>query len=41
MKAALKSIHRYLGLAMVAFWLLQALTGMLMAFRRELDDAGD
>ncbi len=35
----IKRVHRWLGLAAAAFWLLQALTGTLIVFRWELDDA--
>lgn len=31
--------HRWLGLGVAAFWLLQALTGMLLSFHFELEDA--
>jgi uncharacterized iron-regulated membrane protein len=33
-----KKIHRVLGLFMAAFWLVQALTGVLLTFRQELDN---
>lgn len=33
-----KKIHRVLGLCMAAFWLVQALTGVLLTFRQELDN---
>jgi uncharacterized iron-regulated membrane protein len=36
----IKLIHRYISLVFAAFWLLQAVTGMVLAFRWELDDAG-
>src|SRR3546814_15565666 len=39
MRARIRSIHRWLSLAMMGFWLLQALTGMLLVFQWELDDA--
>jgi uncharacterized iron-regulated membrane protein len=39
MKAAFRICHKYLGLCLGALWLLQALTGMLLVFHRELDDA--
>jgi uncharacterized iron-regulated membrane protein len=32
-------IHRWLSLALVGLWLLQALTGMLIVFHWEIDDA--
>ena len=35
----LKKIHRVLGLFVAAFWLVQALTGVLLTFRQELDQA--
>lgn len=38
-KAVLRKVHRYAGLAFAALWLSQALTGILMVFRWELDDA--
>ena len=34
-----KKIHRVLGLFVAAFWLVQALTGVLLTFRQELDNA--
>jgi uncharacterized iron-regulated membrane protein len=34
-----KKTHRVLGLFMAAFWLVQALTGVLLTFRQELDNA--
>lgn len=39
MKRALLRVHRALGLALAAFWLLQAATGGLLVFRWELEDA--
>jgi uncharacterized iron-regulated membrane protein len=39
MKATLRKIHRYVSLALAALWLVQALTGVLMVFHWELDDA--
>lgn len=39
MKAAFRTCHKYLGLCLGALWLLQALTGILLVFHRELDDA--
>lgn len=38
MKRALLRVHRALGLALAAFWLLQAVTGGLLVFRWELED---
>jgi uncharacterized iron-regulated membrane protein len=34
-----KKFHRALGLCMAAFWLIQAVTGVLLTFRQELDNA--
>lgn len=34
-----RAIHRYLSLAVLAIWLVQAITGSLSVFRWELDDA--
>jgi uncharacterized iron-regulated membrane protein len=34
-----KKIHRTLGLFVAVFWLVQALTGVLLTFRQELDNA--
>lgn len=39
MKRSLLRLHRWLGLAMLAFWMLQAVTGSLLAFRWEIEDA--
>jgi uncharacterized iron-regulated membrane protein len=39
MKSTLRKIHRYVSLALAAVWLVQALTGVLMVFHWELDDA--
>ena len=39
MNAVVKKFHRWLSLTMLAFWFLQAATGVVMAFRWELDDA--
>lgn len=39
MKGSLKKIHRYVSLGLAAVWLVQALTGVLMVFHWELDDA--
>ncbi|HSG91923.1 MAG TPA: PepSY-associated TM helix domain-containing protein [Pseudomonadales bacterium] len=38
-KAALRRLHRYLGLCLAVLWLSQAATGLVMVFRWELDDA--
>jgi uncharacterized iron-regulated membrane protein len=38
LKQALRKIHRYLGLTL-SLWAVQALSGMLMVFHWELDDA--
>jgi uncharacterized iron-regulated membrane protein len=35
----LKKAHRVLGLCAAAFWLVQALTGVLLTFRQEIDNA--
>jgi uncharacterized iron-regulated membrane protein len=35
----MKTLHRYLGLALALFWLAQAVTGVILAFRWELEDA--
>jgi len=37
-KLLIIKIHRWLSLALLLFWLLQALTGVLVSFRWELDD---
>lgn len=34
----MKKLHRYLGLVMALFWLAQAVTGVILVFRWELDD---
>jgi uncharacterized iron-regulated membrane protein len=39
MKNVLRLVHRYLALALAVLWLSQALTGLVMVFRWELDDA--
>src|SRR5262245_60435004 len=36
----IKKIHRYLGLLAGLFWIIQALTGLVLVFQWELDDAG-
>jgi uncharacterized iron-regulated membrane protein len=35
----MKTLHRYLGLIMALFWLAQATTGVILAFRWEIEDA--
>ena len=35
---SLRAVHRYLSLAVLAIWLVQAITGTLSVFRWELDD---
>src|SRR5256885_16759680 len=35
----LKQAHRVLGLCAAAFWLIQAVTGVLLTFRQEIDNA--
>lgn len=39
MKATLHKLHRYLSLTLAVLWLTQALTGLVMVFHWELDDA--
>lgn len=39
MKAVLRKVHRYVSLAFVGLWLLQAATGVLLVFHWEFDDA--
>jgi uncharacterized iron-regulated membrane protein len=39
MKAELRTLHRWLSLSVAAFWLVQALSGVLLVFHWELDDA--
>lgn len=39
MKPTLRKLHRWIALALGALWLSQALTGLLMVYRWELDDA--
>ena len=36
---AVKLLHRYLGLLAALFWLIQAASGVAIAFRWEIDDA--
>src|SRR5689334_7693022 len=39
MTLSVKKIHRVVGLFAAAFWLVQALTGVLLTFRQEIDNA--
>jgi uncharacterized iron-regulated membrane protein len=39
LKPLLRRVHRYVALTLAVLWLSQALTGLLMVFRWELDDA--
>lgn len=39
MRAGILAVHRYLSLGLALFWILQALTGVALVFRWELDDA--
>ena len=39
LRAGAVKLHRWLSLAMLALWLLQAVTGMICVFHWELDDA--
>lgn len=39
MKATLRRVHRWLAFGLGVLWLSQALTGLLMVYRWELDDA--
>src|SRR5258708_24801249 len=34
----IRTIHKYLGLCLGLIWLLQAMTGVVLVFHRELDD---
>ncbi|WP_144095955.1 PepSY-associated TM helix domain-containing protein [Croceicoccus sediminis] len=36
---SLVKIHRYLGLSVVIFWVLQAISGVIISFNWEIDDA--
>src|SRR4028119_1278809 len=36
----LRRIHRWLSLCMLLFWAVQALTGAVLVFRREIDEWG-
>lgn len=38
-RTRIRSIHRWASIAMLGFWLVQALTGLLLVFQWELDDA--
>ncbi len=37
---SIKRLHRYISLVVAALWLVQAVTGCLIVFRWDLDDAG-
>lgn len=39
MKRTLRQIHKYLSLTVAALWLMQAVTGLLLVFHWEMDDA--
>ncbi len=39
-RLGLVKLHRWLSLAMLSLWLMQAITGMICVFHWELDDAG-
>jgi uncharacterized iron-regulated membrane protein len=39
LRAAIVRVHRWLSLAAMAFWLVQAVTGTLIVFHWEMDDA--
>jgi len=39
MRGLLRKTHRYVGLTLAVFWCMQALTGLLMVFHWELEDA--
>ena len=39
LRMAATRVHRWLGLACLAFWAIQALTGVLIVFHWEMDDA--
>ena len=39
MRGLLRKTHRYVGLTLAVFWCVQALTGILMVFHWELEDA--
>lgn len=38
MKRTIRLVHKYLSLALLALWVLQAVTGVLLVFHWELDD---
>ena len=38
-KPTLRRVHRWLAFGLGALWVSQAMTGLLMVFRWELDDA--
>src|SRR5512140_3304349 len=38
MKRTIRLIHKYLSLILLALWVLQAVTGVLLVFHWELDD---
>jgi uncharacterized iron-regulated membrane protein len=40
MRQAFRVLHRYLSLGVMALWLLQAVTGVLLVFHWEIDDWG-
>jgi uncharacterized iron-regulated membrane protein len=40
MKRKLRLVHKYLSLSVLALWILQAATGVLLVFHWELDDLG-
>src|SRR5690242_11484706 len=39
MKRKLRIFHKYLSLAVASLWLMQAVTGLLLVFHWEMDDA--
>ncbi|MDA5193980.1 PepSY-associated TM helix domain-containing protein [Govanella unica] len=39
MTSKLRSLHKYISLSLALFWFLQALTGVLLVFQYELDNA--
>jgi uncharacterized iron-regulated membrane protein len=38
MKSTLRTVHRWISLGVATFWLLQALTGVVLVFHWEIDD---
>lgn len=38
-RARLRRIHRWVSLALVAVWIVQAMSGLLLVFHRDIDDA--